>query len=168
MQTFLVVAALATAAAPPPTQGNPNATPIGSVTACRSVADSAARLACYDSAAAALDLAVTSKDLVVLSPGDVKETRRSLFGFSLPKLPFLGDRDQEETEITAKLKGARSLGYGKWRLVLEDGAVWETTEGNRDQVIPRVGTSVKIKRGVLGSYMINIDGTRGVKAVRIS
>ena len=46
--------------------------------------------------------------------------------------------------------------------------MWETTEGNRDQVIPRVGTSVKIKRGVLGSYMINIDGTRGVKAVRIS
>lgn len=168
MPNVMIVATLASALAAQPTGGNANATPVGTVTACRSIADNAARLACYDSAAAALDQAVTSKDLVVLSPGDVKQTRRSLFGFALPKLPFLGDKDQEEEEITTKLKSARSMGYGKWRLVLEDGAVWETTESNRDEVTPGPGTSVRIKRGVLGSYMINIDGTHGVKARRVS
>lgn len=168
MSVLLATAAILWSSAQSP--GAPSATsPLSVISACRLVTGEAARLACYDAAAAALERAVASKEVVVLSPKEVKQTRRSLFGFSVPKLPFLGSNDEgESSEIEAKLKSARSLGYGKWRLVLEDGATWETTEATRGEVVPGPGTEVRIKRGILGSYMINIAGTRGVKARRVS
>jgi hypothetical protein len=137
---------------------------------CRKQADDAARLRCYDSAATALTDATSRGSVVVVDQEDVRKTRRSLFGFSLPKIPFFsGDKsaDDQQEELTAKIASAGPLGYGKWRIKLEDGALWETTETVRGVSDPNAGNEVKIKRGPLGSYMIRIAGGRSVRVKRV-
>ena len=156
----------AAAAAPAPQSTGPN--PVTAITACRTIADAQARLACYDNAAGTLDQAIATKDVTVLTKSDVTRTRRSLFGFSVPKLPFLGGDDAQPPQITAKIKSVRSAGYGKFQFTLDDGALWETTDSANFGEMPEAGQSVTIKSGVLGSYFIKFEGMQTVRGHRIS
>lgn len=143
---------------------------VEALTRCRAQTDDAARLRCYDAAAGALTTAAARGDVVVVDQQDLKKARRSLFGFSLPKLPFFGgDRSADEPtdELTAAVKSARPLGNGKWQVRLEDGALWETTEGSSFINDPKPGNSVLIKRGTLGGYMMRIAGQRALRAKRV-
>lgn len=139
--------------------------------ACRAVADDAQRLACYDREAGALVQSVARNETVVLDKQEVRKTKRSLFGFSLPKLPFFGgdkDPDQESpefTEIETPIKSVRNIGYGKFRFTVDDGALWETTEGIN--AFPKEGQKVVIKKGLMGSYFIRFEGARSVKGRRV-
>ncbi len=140
------------------------------VTACRQVADTGARLACYDGAVDALSQATAAGTLVVVDREDVRRTRRNLFGFSLPKLPFFsGDRSQDEVpeEIEATVRSASPFGYQRWRLDLGDNGTWQTTEPQTAQSLPRAGTKLKIKKGILGAYRITIGSGRPIAAMRV-
>jgi hypothetical protein len=154
------------------TTSAPSAPPasVTEMMACRAMTDSAARLACYDRAVGNLQQAVAARDVVIISAADVRKTRRSLFGFTVPKLPFFGGNDDtpEAKEIVTKVAGARSLGYGKWQIRLEDGAMWETTEGFREGDIPGVGDSIRITKGALGNYFMSVSGSKSVRARRLS
>lgn len=137
---------------------------------CRAQTDDIARLRCYDQAAGALTEAAAQGDVVVVDQQDLKQARKSLFGFSLPKLPFFGGDESasdQEAEIAASIASAEGLGYGKWRITLDNGAVWETTEVSSSVRDPRAGNPVLIKRGALGSYLMRIDGRRGLRAKRV-
>jgi hypothetical protein len=143
---------------------------VDALTRCRGQSDDAARLRCYDAAAGALTAAAVRGDVVVVDQQDLKKARRSLFGFSVPKLPFFGgDRsaDEQSDELTASIKSARAIGNGKWQMRLEDGALWETTEASSVISDPKPGNAVVIKRGALGGYMIRIAGQRALRAKRV-
>lgn len=154
--------------------------------ACRGIPADAARLACFDGAASALDAAKAKKDIVILDRAEVQKTKRGLFGFNLPRLPFFGGEDHGDgkrgdgkpdggdhddgddiKQIIGKAASTRALGNGKWQIVLDDGAIWHTTEalGGRD---PKVGQKVTIDRASLGSYFLNVDGGRTVRAKRVN
>lgn len=152
-------------------QTKPEQSPlVQSLANCRAQTDDMARLRCYDQAAGALTEAAAQGNVVVVDQQDLKRARRSLFGFSLPKLPFFrGDESasEQQDEIAASVASARSLGYGKWRITLDSGAVWETTEASSSARNPQPGNPVLIKRGALGSYMMRIDGRRGLRSKRI-
>ena len=144
--------------------------PVRALTACRGIADGAARLACYDREAAALLQSVERKEIVVLDKVAVQKTKRSLFGFTLPRLPFFGDgKDDNDApefqQIDTPIKTVRSLGYGRFRFTVDDGAVWETTEGIN--AFPKPGQKVLIKKGLMGSYFIKFEGSRSVKGMRV-
>jgi hypothetical protein len=143
---------------------------LNAVTACRGIDDATRRLACYDEAATRLTQAVGRNDVVVLDREDIRQTRRSLFGFHLPRLPIFGGgaREVAETpdEITATVAAASNIGYDKYRIRLEDGAVWQTTESSAYIRPPHAGSSVVIRRGAMGSYFMRIDGQRGLRAMR--
>ena len=159
-----------TLAAQPPAHQNTGTDLVNSVSACRSITEAARRLACYDEAAARLSQAVGSNEVVVLNREDIRQTRRSLFGFHLPRLAIFGGgaREVEEApaEITATVSAASNIGYDKWRIRLEDGAVWQTTESSSAIRPPRAGSSVVIRRGAMGAYFIRIDGQRSLRATR--
>ena len=164
---MLVVGAVSTAGAAQKPASNAL---VDAVAACQSQQDDQARLRCYDQAAAALTQATQSGTIVVVDREDVRKTRRSLFGFSLPKLPFFSGDDSakdQQDEITATVASASALGYGKYRVRIEDGAIWETTEGWPTLREPRLITTVSPRRGSLGSYLMKIDGQRGLKAKRV-
>lgn len=140
---------------------------------CRNVTDSAARLACYDAQVGAMDVASQRDEVVVLDKAELKKTRRSLFGFAFPKLPFLRDNDEasgkadaEAARIEAKITSARSLGYGKWSFRLDDESQWETTEAiaNRN---PKSGMPIIIKRAAMGSFLAAVNGWPSVRIKRI-
>ncbi len=141
------------------------------VVECRAVTESAARLACYDAAVAALAEAQRSNDVVVVSREDVREARRGLFGLSLPKIRlFGGGRDDEEDdeefqELTSTIasfrEGPRGLIF-----TLPDGAVWEQTDNIQIGGM-REGQTVSIKRGALGSYLAKVGTSRAARVKRI-
>ncbi len=136
---------------------------------CRRIAAVDARLACYDKATADFETAATRRDIVVLDKGDVNRTRRSLFGFAFPKLPFLSnsgkDVDEGPKEVESSISSVRSEGNDRYVLALADGATWRTIEAIG--FTPKVGDKVRIRQAALGSYMMNIDGWRAVRATRI-
>ena len=170
LSTFVISASLgaAASAAPHPPKDAPPSPIVDALAACRSIPDNVARLACYDQASARFTEAVGKGEVIVMDKAEVKQTRRSLFGFTLPKIPlFRGDEGPDQDQLTAKVVSASGLGYDKYRMRLEDGAVWETTEGSSTITPPRAGSEVVIKRGPLGSYMIKIAGQRAVRAKRV-
>lgn len=137
---------------------------------CRSIGDSAARLACYDASVATLADAQKSDDLFVASKDDMRKARRGLFGLSLPRISiFGGDEDDPEDKLQVKeidaVLSAVGGGIGRWALTLDDGATWVQTDGAYINT-PKVGAKVHIKRGALGSYVANVNGGLGFKVKR--
>ena len=162
----LGLAASAATAAKAPAPISPYVNALGQ---CAGIADSAQRLACYDRAAPALVAASRSGEVNVVDRGQLREARRSLFGFSMPKLPFFsGDQSAGDTpdQIETTIKSAWDLGYGKYRIKVTEGdGVWETTEETNHE--PRSGQKIVIRRGPLGSYFLRINGNVGVKGRRV-
>jgi hypothetical protein len=168
-----VVAALAAllpcpASAKPKTQDAQSNALINALSACRTVTNEQARLACYDGASARLAEAVQSKALVVLDQQEVRQTRRSLFGFSVPNIPlFRGESGGDSGELEAVIARGTPIGAGKWQIKLEDGAVWQTNETFMGLNDPRSGQKIVIKRGALGNYFLRINGQRGIRGRRV-
>ncbi len=157
--TLGVFAASPAEAAPRPRPSSPIAS---AVVQCRGVADEQARLRCYDQAAAAMATALDSGALVALDREGMRSTRRSLFGLGV-NLPFLNSGDDEEDEpkeLVATIQSASVFGMDKWSLVLDTGAVWQTTESMSRMLPPRRGDSVKIHKGMAGGYMLDFRGRK--------
>lgn len=144
---------------------------LGALEACRAIAADAARLACFDREAAALLTASRSGDLTVVDRADLRTARRSLFGFSLPKLPFFSnDKSAEDTPDTLEstIVTAQGLANGRYRMTIATGdAVWETSESRLTLNEPRAGQKIVISKGALGSYFLRINGQVGVKGRRV-
>ena len=138
---------------------------------CRDLSDSTARLACYDTAAAALDVAETKGEIVVVEKEQMKAVRKQAFGFSLPSLSLFDRGDKGEAaepldRITATLTGAYRTGSGKWVMELEGGAVWVQTD---TEALPRGaknGSIVEIRQASMGSFFVNVDKQRAIRATR--
>ncbi|WP_353218230.1 hypothetical protein [Sandarakinorhabdus sp.] len=144
---------------------------------CRSLTDTAQRLACLDTGVAALAEAVEKRDVLVADREQVKAARRGLFGIALPSFKLFGDgkADGEDTDdqgalkqIEAKLTSARAGAGGNWRLVLDDGSIWVQTDGGTLARDPRPGMPIRIRRAAVGSYLANIDGQIAVRVRRIN
>jgi len=137
---------------------------------CRAVTDAGQRLACYDTSVGAIEEAEKKKDLVVVDRKEIRETKKSLFGFSLPNIGlFTGDKDDEKdevSEISSTVESARGIKGGDWSIKLaNDSGTWETIS-NVD-VAPRAGDKVRIKKATLGSYLGQVGINRGVRFRRV-
>lgn len=143
-------------------------TVLDAVVACRMKTGEAERLACYDAAAAQVETAVRTGSVTVVDRAEVRRVRRSLFGFSIPDIPFFGrDGEEELKEFTATVRSASADPYNKWTVALEDGAVWRTTEPLRGFREPRKGATVRLRKGTLGGYWLSVGGDLDVRAIRL-
>lgn len=138
---------------------------------CRSIVAPEARLACFEQATSALEKAVGAKEVTLLDRQDVRKARRSLFGFTLPRIGLFGGGDGDDKEASAEplettIVGSRALANGRYELRLaEEDAVWATTDPM--SFPPKAGSKVRIRRGALGNYFIAIDGERSIRGVRV-
>lgn len=145
---------------------------LADVIRCPAIVDVGQRMACYDGSVPRLKVAVERRDVAIIDREQVRSTRRSLFGLSLPNLPaiFSGDGPgREEPEVLtleSEVVRVSAGGAGKWAIVLPDGAAWQFAETRR-AVEPQAGDKILIKRTALGGYMANIDGRRAVRVQRI-
>jgi hypothetical protein len=136
---------------------------------CRAIAEDAARLRCFDQASAALEQAAARRDVVIIDRAQVRQTKRTLFGLELPRLPFFGggdDKAEDVTQLDGIVASAFQNGNGRWVVRLEDGGTWAQTDDNPIAVWPKAGNKVVIKRAAMGSYMMRINGQPGVRAKR--
>ena len=134
---------------------------------CRAAGEAAQRLACYEAATDAMKAAVRSGDIRIVDRADVRQARRSLFGFALPRIGLLGnDRNEPFTQIDSTVASARGLANDRVELTLdgEDGAVWRTTDPM--YFVPKSGTSVRIRKGALGNYFMSVGG-ESVRGMRV-
>lgn len=138
--------------------------------ACRAVADSTARLACYDGAAAALDTAQRQGELVIIDRAAVNETRRELFGFNMPALPQLfGNGGGEAADLDAietTLQRASRNSEGRWVFTLANGATWRQIDSEPLRFNNRSGEAVRVRKASLGSFMMTIGDSRAVRVRR--
>ena len=136
---------------------------------CRAIVDQAQRLACFDRASAEFVDAVARGEISIVNRGEVAEARRSLFGFNLPNIPFLGkgDNDDPPRELTSTLVSIRMYAPERYRFVIKEGnAVWETTEtlylGKA-----KPGSKVTIRRGPMGGHAVQVENSQWARARRI-
>lgn len=168
---FLLAFAAVTFVMPASAQSAPAGDVVDAVTACRDIADSAVRLACFDKAVTALVTARERKDVVVLDRAEVQKTRRSLFGFTLPRIRLFGggDNDGDDSEdikeISGSVAGVVQIAADRWQVTLDDETRWITTESARG-FPPRPGESVRIRRAPFGSYDASFNKRRTIKVRR--
>lgn len=168
-----ILASVAIGAVPALAKAPPQPSPlVSAIDKCRQVKDPTQRLACYDAAASALVQATTTGQVSVVDRGELRQARRSLFGFTMPRLPFFsGDTTADEAmnKLDSTITKVYPLNNGHFRIVIADGnAVWETTETNVSFWEPRPGQKITILRGPLGSYFLQINGQVGVRGHRVA
>lgn len=147
---------------------------IKSLRECQAKTDPGERLACYDTAVAAMVAASSEGEVQVVGREEVRQTRRKLFGFSLPDLGIFGGRkdgaEREETEDVTSLQttiaGVRMVG-SKLVITTAEGAQWQLDEMPARLMKPKVGQPLEIRAGALSSYFLRINGQNGVKGRRV-
>lgn len=142
------------------------------VVRCRAITDAAARLACFDTAVAALQTAQERRDVVIIDRQQVREGRRRLFGLALPRIPIFGGGDDDNDEdavrtLESTVSAATQDGLGHWVVTLQDGGVWSQVDNNRLAVAPRAGHRAVINRGAMGSYMLRVNNQPGIRVRRV-
>lgn len=138
---------------------------------CRAITDDAARLQCFDGAAANLQQAAERRDLVVVDRQQVRESRRRLFGLALPRLPIFGgggddDEEDEIDSIESQVASASQIEFGRWLVRLEDGSTWVQTDNEILAGRPRPGQPVRVSRAALGTFMMRVNNQPGIRVRR--
>jgi hypothetical protein len=160
----LVIGGAAQARTPPPV-APPQA--VQQLLACKTLTDSAQRLACYDRQAAAIGQAIATRDLVVIDKAKATAAKRSLFGFSIPNFGGLFGNDDDVKQIASTVAGVSHNGDGGWVLKLADGSVWSQVDDAMLGLPPVRGDKVTVTRGSLGSFYLVIGKQPGFKAKRV-
>jgi hypothetical protein len=156
--------------APPAAPARPEA--FEALMRCRAIADAAARLQCFDSAAANLDAAAARRDVVIVDRAQVREGRRRLFGLTLPRIPIFGggdddDHDADQVRTVEGVIASAAEGGNRWTIALQDGAIWVQQDYNQLAFRPRPGQHVVINRGAMGSFMMRINNQPGIRVQRV-
>lgn len=134
---------------------------------CRSIADGTQRLACYDAAAAKMGEAETRGDIVVIDRAQASAAHREAFGLHVPSLSFVTRalKPEEVDRVDGVVDSARADLNGRWTMKLQDGAVWRQISGDLARP-PRSGSKVQIRKGSLGSFLMNVDSQPSIKVHR--
>lgn len=171
------------------------AEPLAGLLACRSIADSAARLACFDRETAALATApAASLAAAPASPSSFAATAQApavaqtaaARSAAQPSAPVLDPqqtfglsgsaiaaneeaartRPAKLAKLESRVVGLSLAGNGRTVFTLENSQMWRQIESDGD-MLARLGDVATISRGVLGSYWLQLKSGRGCKVTRI-
>ncbi|MGC1522072.1 MAG: hypothetical protein WA803_11080 [Steroidobacteraceae bacterium] len=127
--------------------------------ACTRLGDDVARLSCYDAAFG------VSKPPAAQHSGVGNASTLARFGDSGALHP--DSQTHLPKSITVHVQQATPLAYGLYRLTLDNGQVWRTTEGNSALEF-KANDTVTISRRVMGGYEVSLAGRNAsVNATRI-
>jgi len=145
---------------------------------CRAIADTMARVACYDALADAARVPVPpAKPAAPAAPaplaGATKATatpamaaavapaRTGEAAFGLPET-----RQPDRVESVQSMLSTSFSGWGpNSRIRLDNGQVWLVIDGS-SVVLPEGARKVAVKRGALGSFYLDIEGLKTSPRVR--
>lgn len=144
---------------------------------CRTLTEPAARLDCFDKQVAALDAAVSGREVIVADRETVREARRGLFGLTLPTIRLFGggsrgvdadNNDEDIKEIESTVRSVGRVQNSRWLFTLADGARWQQIDTRNLPSDPHPGSKIRIRSALLGSYLANLDGQIAIRVRRIN
>ena len=134
--------------------------------ACRALGDAAARLECFDRESARLAAPVAAST----PPAAAPLTPEQKFGLDTKavaaKESEAGHPRAEVDAVSAKLTALNTLADGRAVYTLDNGQIWRTLSPGPDLLLA-VGDTVRVTRGVLGSYALVLKSGRTVKVMRV-
>lgn len=137
--------------------------------ACRALPDPAQRGVCYDRAFDGLRGGVAAGDVVISDA----VRRRAEFGLGSLTVKTAHPAKAAAVavpigvnEIDSTIVDTRPYGVDRFTFELADGALWRTTEGMSDPLL-RKGTRIHLKRGILGSFLLQPERGRAFKVMRV-
>ncbi len=167
------------------------AEPLAGVLACRTITDSAARLACFDRETAALASAPAPAAIpaaaapaaavapetnpapaIAAAPAHAAPALDAQQSFGLSgsaiaaKEEAAGGRPQKLPKIEARVVALALTGNGRTLFTLDNTQVWRQLESDGD-MLAKLGDSATIARGLLGSYWLQLKNGRGCKVTRV-
>lgn len=160
--------------------------PVRGLLACRRISAASARLECFDRESAALagasrtrartpSAAVPAATAVAPAAVGARSAATVLdpqttFGLSEGKIlareVASGARPAELSHITTRIAGLGTAADGRILFRLDNGEVWRELV-NDGELLAKVGDSVTVSRGVLGSYYMRLPNGRGCKVTRL-
>ncbi len=154
--------------------------PLDRIYACTSMADGAARLACFDTAVAALKQADAAGGVAVVDRAKIVQAEKEAFGLAAPTLTAIaesassgatakpkGEKPKALDRVTLAVKSVEKGVDGRYRFTMEDGQVWRQTD---DLKLPAVGKgpwTAEIRKAAIGSFMLKLDNRTAVRAKRV-
>ena len=186
--TAALICVLSALAVFPALAQNPEEQAIDAAIACRDIQDPMERLACLDSAAETLavtrivreeeavqqakeereQFGLARKPDETESQSAIAETEAEFGGESVPELRQTRDEGRLRNR-TAKIAEVRVRRNSKLTLTLENGQVWRQLDSDSSNVIfPQRDQlyTARIKRSIMGNYMITIEELRRTIRVR--
>lgn len=148
------------------------AAPLAGLLACRDLADSAARLACFDRESAALAAATTvaGAPAAAVRPAPSVLDAQQQFGLRESQVAerevAAGARAGAVARIEAQIASLTATGDGRLLFTLDNGQVWRQLSREGD-MLARAGDRVTITRGVFSSYWLELPSQRGCKVTRL-
>lgn len=134
---------------------------------CNAIVDQQARVTCYDDAARqAMDAgAAPAASGAVASP---KPAPEQAFGLETVEVARRPERVRPEVlnQLSQTLVARLDDGRGYWLFRLGNGSTWQMAERSEFEP-PRVGETVTIRRGLLGSYMMDFGKSIAVRVSRL-
>jgi len=144
---------------------------LGSVQACRTIADLAQRVACYDRASAPGAAPAQAARTQPSAPPPPSPTPEEQFGRTPERAPPAAPpprqaaAPQQLDQISARIVSLRSDALGRLSFVLDNGQVWRMTESEGVFDFPARGDPVTVRHGALGGYRLDW-GNVGVRVAR--
>ena len=167
------------------TAAYPASEPLTPLLACRTVADPAARLACFDREAARLlpapaatatapapvsapapAASATSAAPAAIPASNTKENFGLSEGAVAKKEVDSGARPKELSSIDAHIVAVSVTGVGLTTFTLDNGQVWRQLSAEGD-LLAKPGDPVTVSRGAFRSYWLQTKSGRGCKVTRI-
>lgn len=150
---------------------DPSGEYVATLKSCQSLADDRERLACFDRAVGEIVSANDAGEVRIIDRDDIRETRRQLFGLSVPDVGVLQRDENEEKEednglFETSIASVTYFSERKFRFTTAEGAVWEVNNAPRTLRRVEAGHRVVFKNAALGYYFARINGQTGVKSRR--
>jgi hypothetical protein len=160
----------------------PDSARLNAMLACNTIDKKSARLACYDAQAQGAPVAAappTSPQAAAPAPLPQAASApayspapaaapAATFGMENKKRAReRQSRPRETKAIEARAVSAVDDGIGHYTIALDDGARWKMTESAPGFAPPRAGDEVRIRKGALGSFLMDVNKQTSVRVERI-
>ncbi|MEG0883138.1 MAG: hypothetical protein RSF79_14865 [Janthinobacterium sp.] len=123
---------------------------------CRSLADIASRVKCYD----AIPLGAAAPVAVPTA-----QQREQSFGMETVKQPKAAEA-QESKSISSSIAGKFDGWSGNELIKLSNGQVWRIVDGSSAVLAPLTNPKVTVERNFIGTFFLKIEGTNNSPKVR--
>jgi len=90
------------------------------------------------------------------------------FGAEQIAKPIAGrEKDEGDNELAMAVASSRDNGIGMWQFSLTDGAIWRMTERSSNFRPPAPNETVTIRKGAMGSYLMQVGKQASVRVERV-